>query len=92
MNDGGPAFPVVPRPQPQLADGTWDQTWESAIPGVSKLDYFAAAALQGMLSSDKTIDAVARLAKSGGTSPEEYIASMAYGYASAMLHWKEKRG
>ena len=78
MNDGGPAFPIA-----------YDNIAEH---GISNLDYFAAAALQGMLSSDRTIDTVARLAKSVGTSPEEYIASMAYGYASAMLHWKEKLG
>lgn len=76
MNDGGPAFPIA-----------YDNTAEH---GMSLLDYFAAAALQGMLSSDSTIDTVVRLAKSGGKPLEEYIASMAYGYADAMLAKREK--
>ena len=76
MNDGGKEVPFALR---------------QSHANMDLRDCFAAVALQGMLSSDKTIDAVARLAKSGGEAPEEYIASMAYGYASAMLHWKEKR-
>ena len=41
INDGGPAFPNVPS-DPQYLD--WDK-------GMTLRDYFAAAALQGLLSS-----------------------------------------
>ena len=45
MDFSGPAFPGA---QPLEADGKWNQTWE---PGMSRKDYFAAAALTGMIAA-----------------------------------------
>ena len=64
--DGGPAFPVANGP-----DTGWDD-------GMSLRDYFAAKAMQGILSSDaEGVDFV-------------YIASSAYRLADAMIAERKK--
>ena len=73
INDGGPAFPGE---QGHIPDGTWNQTWES---GMSLRDYFAAAALQGMLSHADDFRKF---------SPQSYAID-AYKYADAMLRARE---
>lgn len=35
INDGGPAFPFTPVPQPRNSDGTWIQDWDAGNPGMS---------------------------------------------------------
>lgn len=47
MNDGGPAFP---RPSGEAVDMIGNHFWPQAQEGMSLRDYFAAAALQGMLA------------------------------------------
>ena len=66
--DGGPAFPIVY----QHADGSPD--W---IDGMTLRDYFAAAALQGLLAESEWPSV-------------EGAASAAYQYADAMLAERDK--
>ena len=48
INDGGSAFPYIPR----ASSGNLDVTKQT--PGMSLRDYFAAAVLQGMLTNQTT--------------------------------------
>jgi hypothetical protein len=70
-NDGGPAFPVTAEQSPSGA---------FAYPGMTLRDYFAAAALQGLLASSSVGDALA----------EPDYAKAAYIQADAMLAEREK--
>jgi hypothetical protein len=56
-NTGGPAFPSAFTGQDE---------------GMSLRDYFAAKAMQGLISADQM-------------TPHDYVANDAYGYADAML-------
>lgn len=64
INDGGPAFPV----SPEIYNGT-------GLCGMTLRDYFAAAALQGLLAYD------------GDCST---AIGLAYHTADAMLDWRKK--
>ena len=64
INDGGPAFPV-----PSLAVGS----------GMTLRDYFAAAALQGLMA----------VHTSGGCLVDDLYAKYAYDLADAMLKRRE---
>jgi hypothetical protein len=48
-NDGGAAFPVPPDRIDRFPDG--DVRWTCAHPGMTLRDYFAAAALSGLLAN-----------------------------------------
>jgi len=67
-NNGGPAFP-----------GTKDK-WGDPLPGLTIRDYFAAKAMQGMISRTSW----------GIEDDAGDIAGEAYGYADAMLAEREK--
>lgn len=54
-------------------------------------DYFAAAALQGTLASDKAMNIVLNAAKNEGPI-KKIVARIAYDYADAMLAQREKTG
>jgi len=70
-NDGGPAFPIQPFRQPN-GDFDWGRD------GMTLRDYFAAAALTGVLAAHKNY------------SPEGLAASNdAYAIADAMLAQRE---
>lgn len=78
---GGPAYPqfMVTGPDGKLTSG-WDG-W--GVGGMTLRDYFAAAALTGLLVHD------------GGQVPQygfEQAAETAFTYASAMLAEREKQG
>lgn len=77
-NDGGAAFPVPPERTNVLSGG--NVRWAYAHPGMTLRDYFAAAALQGMLASSKDII---------GMSEANY-ATAAYLQADAMLAERNK--
>lgn len=77
-NDGGAAFPVPPERTNVLSSG--GVRWAYAHPGMTLRDYFAAAALQGMLASSKDII---------GMSEANY-ATAAYLQADAMLAERNK--
>ena len=69
-NTGGPAFPMR------------DPTYETWIPGMTLRDYFAAKAMQGILSSP-------HVAPDGLSNPEN-IAHAAYEMADTMLKASEQ--
>ena len=72
-DNGGPAFPVP-------AD-TWSLT------GMSLRDYFAAKAMQGMLSNP----AFQEICKDfSGEQAIEYIKKCSFGFSDAMLEEREK--
>lgn len=77
--DGGAAFPVT-----NLRIG--DQCYAS--PGMSLRDYFATAALQGMLASGHQ-EAVEQVWIATGQSAAGGLALAAYGFADAMLKARE---
>ena len=70
IDDGGPAFPH------------WDGPGGKCISGVTKREYFAAMALQGMLDNDADVDPefIGVLGKWG-----DVVAKRAYHYADAMI-------
>jgi len=70
-NDGGPAFPVTAEQSPNGI---------CTLPGMSLRDYFAAAALQGLLADPSNCNPYRRNAES------------AYLYADAMLAARAKEG
>lgn len=83
--DGGPAFPSE---QGETSKG-WNQTYES---GLTKREWFAGMALQGLLSdpsptSRGCAEAVACRIGTGETisSFTEIVAKAAYHYADAMI-------
>lgn len=74
INDGGPAFPH--KRQIRCNGEVIDSEME---PGMTLRDYFAAAALQGMLSDPDR----------GGSGSE--FAQAAYSCADAMLKWRDAK-
>ena len=72
-NDGGPAFP---------SEGIKTERGYTSAPGLSIRDYFAAAALTGMLASETT--------DSEGTYSDSGAAQRAYNLADALLAQREK--
>lgn len=76
-DNGGPAFPV---PSYVNQDGV---TWESKPQGMSMRDYFAATALQGILSSDSSVDRT--------KVHKPTWAKVAYEFADAMLEARKPK-
>lgn len=78
-NDGGPAFPHIERPVGWDANGKTSIVERWTKGGMSLRDYFAGAALQGLLAS---------------TDPSRHVtfesyAECAYHHADAMLKARE---
>ncbi len=89
---GGPAFPCI---NPHY-DGNWNK--EPIMGGMMLRDYFAAKALQGMLSDPSATsrgcaEAIAQDFASGRTPTSflEVTAQSAYAYADAMLAERAKQ-
>ena len=79
MNDGGPAFPLPDlRQGGEVKDSNEMAFKESGHQGMSLRDYFAAAALTGLISFD------------GGSGSGITDAIDAYCFADAMLKEREK--
>lgn len=80
INDGGPAFPTNATATTHgfYQDGQPCATHYGTTPGMTLRDYFAAAALQGMLT-DSCIQ-----------GSDSQFAESAYSYADAMLKAREK--
>ena len=70
-DDGGPAFPVIDTSQNTATGET--TVYQAVQSGISVRDYFAAKAMQGILS-DPAID-----------HPAEQLATFSYAIADAML-------
>ena len=81
-NDGGPAFPFTPNPQPHNSDGTWCQNWDSGEPGMTLRDWFAGKALSGILAESFGCDPGAGIPPPWQTA---LAAERAYRMADAML-------
>ena len=75
-NDGGPAFPV--HPEIELAP-------EDFYGGMRLRDYFAAAALTGLVSTPESMTGMREVGKAYGMQVADYAASVAYEMADAML-------
>jgi hypothetical protein len=73
INNGGPAFPMPSGPEPRFESTTHYNE------GMTLRDYFAAAALQGMLT-DSCIQ-----------GSDSQFAESAYSYADAMLKARESK-
>ena len=85
IETGGPAFPA-----PELGAQDFGQPW--AYPGMTLRDYFAAKAMQGVVSSIATEDDYRRLsghASASGLTVSEWIARDAFKQADAMLKARE---
>lgn len=77
VGGGGPAFPGE---QGHIPDGTWNQTWN---PGLTVRQYYAAAALTGILANPAAI----------GKFTKEEIVFGSFGWADALLnHEGKERG
>jgi hypothetical protein len=76
-NTGGPAFPITADQHPNGI---------SAEMGMTVRDYFAAKALQGLLSNPKLADDI----RSRGGAFGGWIEKSAYGWADAMLAERDK--
>jgi hypothetical protein len=80
INDGGPAFPVLP---PLGPDGTSAVGYPYVASGLSVRDYFAAKAMPQVLVQ------CASDTRNPGESIEDYFARRAYLLADAMLRAKD---
>ena len=92
--DGGPAFPVSTQGRNEDAgpyghqDGP--QTWQ--FPGITIRDYFAAKAMQAMLtatSADSDLPNLEYRRVSDGPTVAERLSTTAYDVADAMLRARE---
>lgn len=81
MKDGGPAYPT---------DASEERNRGSTVyPGMSLRDYFAAAALQGVLSD--MVDHMKVLERTGHSGDaDKVLARFCYEYADAMLAERDK--
>ncbi len=77
ITNGGPAFPVPAVDDPGREEVN-PATAYSGMGGMSLRDYFAAAAMQALLSNPKLIDQIAK----GG---QGWIVESAWGWADDML-------
>jgi len=75
VDDGGPAFPFTPNPQPRNPDGTWCQNWDSGESGMALRDYFAGLAMPRVCGQD---------------APWDLLAEQAYTMADAMIRARSK--
>lgn len=81
INDGGPAYPTEPIHH-GYAEGT-NPAGTGAGSGMSRREYFAAAAIQGMLANPNFVWDL-----TSDHTPEENVARRAYAVADAMLATK----
>lgn len=82
MPNGGPAFPNPPKLVPEIVP---DEFTNSLIqqPGMTLRDYFAAAALQGLIACQDSDDRAQQWL-------ENFAVSSAYALADAMLKERDK--
>ena len=80
-NDGGPAFPHFDGLRSDFNGGYFAKN----VGGMTLRDYFAAAALTGLVSSPEGLVGMREVGKGYGMQVAEYAASVAYEMADAML-------
>ena len=94
VKDGGPAFPVLEE-YSQFNDsiGRYEDHY-APVGGMTLRDYFAAKAMQALLSSASISQEVAHHVNTAsdafGTQPANTIARMAWSFADAMLAERSK--
>ena len=91
IETGGPAFPMA-RVTVLAEDGTPNEATGVTHGGMTLRDYFAAKAMQGIVSSIATEDDYRRLrghASASGLTVSEWIARDAFKQADAMLKARE---
>lgn len=76
QDNGGPAFPCPP---------------SHLSSGITLRDYFAAAALTGLLSDNATCQQISQQATKRGIDNDEATSITAYEYADAMLAARNKQ-
>lgn len=96
MNDGGPAFPFE-RPY-TLSEQQGLSLMRKVSPeervcctGMSLRDYFAAAALQGLISNPSLSAAIKESAAANGNTITDWCSGASYEYADAMLKQREAK-
>ena len=77
-DDGGPAFPTT------LAD------IQQGLEGMTLRDYFAAAALTGLVAAPEAMMGMREVGKDYGMGVEQYASRMAYEMADAMLKERQE--
>lgn len=75
IEDGGPAFPIQPSVAPDSREPVW---------GLTKRDYFAAAALTGLLANETVVGQMALASKTDEQATEAFSV-WAFQYGDAML-------
>lgn len=81
-DDGGPAFPHVSVPRPDLGENI---TQRFTGGGMSLRDYFAAKAMQSTLESEYALEALEQAGVDTHQATAALVARMAYAIADAML-------
>lgn len=84
FDNGGPAFPQ------STAESVDGQPVMGFFAGMTLRDYFAAKAMNGMLKDSYHVTSFIHKADEFGVTPEEYLASVAYSLADAMLKERAK--
>lgn len=82
-NNGGHAFPLPCAPIPGGSHIMWGE------PGMSLRDYFAAAALQGLLSNIKIAESITK-SKFPPPFTQEWHGRIAYEFADKMLEARKQ--
>lgn len=83
-NHGGPAFPIPMQP------GCSFSGHGGEVDGMTLRDYFAAKAMQGILSDQTTVSAFDAAGKRDFVQPACLVATAAYGMADVMLEERAK--
>jgi hypothetical protein len=83
-NTGGPAFPVNAQIESTEHPHIWPET------GMTLRDYFAAKAMQAMVSSPDMFLTTGREGKNLGLEPGDAVARAAYEIANSMLAERDK--
>lgn len=90
--DGGPAYPVECRfGNGELIGGVQTGNRSGWHTGMTLRDYFAAAALKGLLSNDVALAAIDERAEKLNIDQFSIAARDAYHYAEAMIAERDKR-
>lgn len=92
IDDGGPAFPTHERDDMRGYGGGLTFV---PVGGMTLRDYFAAQALQGMLSAlgrNEMWQGINQTASTNGVNVTKHLATLAYEHADAMLAARRDRG
>ena len=87
---GGPAFPVADYDHQVFNEKTVDET-RRLLSGMTMLDYFAAKAMQSIISDKDMMSACLQIAKADRhDNPAQTVAEKAYAFANQMIKERAK--